>query len=731
MPSQVSLQADVVGVPGTAVDLLRSLSSVLRALSADGVSPLALVQLEAIGCKFLVSGPLARQIPDALTRSSSTKLGKLQTLVGWMPNDTTTTLAQTAGGQASALLIVGLVEMFCRNSTGHLLFDLSMKILPQDCCLASMGQLSDIAQVVSNKLKPLAFGQHHATHVTRIRETYHNSNIMVSPSVSASLLDRLTVDAIVEILDAVQQALRDANVIVQIKGFRGLGGIISLLMALCPDDVLLLVENGIIFEGQRRSVIVSVQQKQQTTLHVEKLIRGSKSSMTFPLSFRPDEFLAQPGRLSSYDHLTMRIEGCMTRMAEQILGVTLGESDPIIVSFVGLIGGIMVSFTGADFGPNSDFPRDGLRSLLGSHASQHVRDRLRLLFGVVPELKNIDLSADFKQFYQSLNTLAWDSALLCSHCDGSHQWAKSTLKGDSCRLCSIWGAFGSLVGNAVLLCLIETDLEALPIPQQPRAKLGPYLCRRLLHRVHNHPNSQRRPGNDPDTAGCYTIQDVHTDLCQLLGYIPTNSGQWHHVLGTSNGSTSTLPHTLEMSLSRESRLVRYWVLDGQFHDGRNYYTAITETTQVQPRPPATDSIIHPQNVIYPSPIGAHKNLTLSLRPHHNSLELCARISFQDHVLEMSFYDTHLAYMATSMTHACNHDPSGVVALSDATSIIATGVEAPVSSDERTSVVLTHGDKEAQFLAGVLGIPSLFQGGSCLNCMLQDANAGGFRLLIQS
>ncbi|KAI0410734.1 hypothetical protein F5X98DRAFT_384991 [Xylaria grammica] len=729
MSTQISLQADLISCPRAAVDLLGSLTPVLQALSADGVNPLAVLQLEAIGCCFPISGPLASRIPDALTRCSSTRLGRLQTLVGWMANDTTATLAQTAGGQASALLTLGLVEMFCRNFTGHLLFELSLKILPPNRCLASMGQLSDVAEIVSNKLKPLAFGQHHATHVTRIRQAYHDSDITVPPVTSASLLDRLTVDSLVELLDAVQQAVRDSNIMVRIEGFRGLGGIVSLFMALCPDDVLLLVENGILFEGQRRSVTISVRQDLETSFHVEKIIRGSKSSSALPVVFRLDEFLAQPGRLSSYDHLTMQMAGCMTRMVEQLLGATLRESDPVIVSFVNLIGGIMVSFTGADFGQRSDFPRAGLRSLLGPHAYPHVKDKLSLLFGIPPELDNIDLSANYNRFCASLGSLIQDS--LCSHCDGSRHWANLTSNRDPCRGCSIWGGFQSLVGHAVLLCLVDTDLQTLPILQQPRAKLGPYLCRRLLHRLYAGTHTQSRVENQSDSPGWYSTRDLHTDLCQLLGHIPTNAGEWHNVIGTSNGATCILPVTLEMSSPKGSRLVRYRILDGQFHDGRNYYKAITETAHVQPRASATNSILQAEQAVYPSSIGVHSDFTLSLRPHHNSLNLRAVIRFPAQVIEISFYDMHLAYMATSVANACAHDPNDLLARPTSKNVITTGVEAPVASQGRTSLVLTHGVSEAQILAGVLGVPSLFQGESCLNCMLKDANENGFQLLIQS
>ncbi|KAF2964209.1 hypothetical protein GQX73_g9370 [Xylaria multiplex] len=597
MAPNVALQADI---SQTAIELLGTVTPILRALSSDNVHPLAVLQLDAIGSRFPISGPLAKQIPDALTRSSSVRLGRLQNLVGWMAGDTSAALCQSAGGQASALLTLCLVEMFCRNSTGHLLFDLSMRVLPKNRCLASMAQLSDLAEVVSNKLKPLAFGQHHAIQVTRIRETYLRSDIELPPQTSASLLERLTIDSMVELLDAVQQALQDSTLLLYIEGFQGLGGVVSLLMALCPDDVTLLIEGEVIFQGQRRTIIISVKHEGKTLFGLEKIIHTKKSS-PHAVTFRPNEFLAHPGGFSSYDHLTMEAKGCLFRMAEQLLFVTKKPPQRVIASFVNLIGTIMLSFTGVDFGPGSDFPCDGLRL----------------------------------EFHKPLSI-----------------------------------------------------------------------------------------------SDMYTTQQLHADLCQLLGYIPSNAGEGQNVVGACSGSTSILPMTLGADSFIKGHLVRYRALDGQFHDGHSYYKAITENAHIQPRALARVSIQR-DNTISPSAMGVHSNIILSLRPHHNSLTLRATVNFGTQMKEISFYDANLAYMATCLAHPCDHHPKDPVTVLDTASVIRTGVEAPVASDGRISVVLTHNNSEAQFLAGVRGVPSMYQGISCLGCMINRAKEGGFQLLIQS
>jgi sulfur transfer complex TusBCD TusB component (DsrH family) len=656
-----------------------------------------------------------------------------------MPGDTAATLAQTAGGQAAALLTVCLVEMFCRNSTGHLLFELSLRILPRNSCLASMTHLSDLAETLANKLRPLAFGQHHAIHLTRIRETYLHAGIDVPPGILSSLLDRLSVDAMADLLADVQLALRDETVVVRIEGFQGLGGIVALVMALCPDDVLLLVEDGIIAKGTRCSVIVSIKHQQATSFHTERILRsGDKTFTSLPTHFRVNEFLAHPGRLSSYDHLSLNADGCLASMVEQLLvNVTVQSPTKVILRLADLITATICSFCGPDFSSAlSQFPQDGLRSLLGPPAQNKARARLGTLFGIAPSLLgNIEPIASYEALRQSLQELVPDEeACECSQCLGTHIWANLGPGRPPCRLRSVWGGLQDLIGQAVLLCFVDTDLQVIPITQFPRTKMGRHLCRRLLLRA-NLLGDGSYPPCEPQGRE-YSAQDLHDDLCALLGTVPCTAGQGHNLLGTSNGATSIFPSTLDISASNNDHIVRYRVVDGQFHDGYSYYKALIERPNIVPRPHTDTSLLHDlksgEGGLGPSSLGVHSNLMLSVRPAHNSLTLRVTAMFTGKAVDASFYDMHLAFLATSVAPPCDHDPAGSCTLLDwQDSFLASGVDTPVASDGRTSVALTHGNVDAQFLAGVSGVPTLFQGGSCLNCSMREAKDKGFELLIQS
>ena len=178
---------------------------------------------------------------------------------------TSTALAQTAGGRAAALLSLTLVELYEESEAGSILFHLSSKILRGDQNNASMIQLEQVATTVSNKLKTLAFGNHLGTHVTRIREAYLNSgrDIPRNP---------LSLETLTEFLAALHTALYEESSVLYVEGCRGIGVIVALVVALCPNDTVINVENESLFQGERRSIIISIKSEFKTHFGLETVL---------------------------------------------------------------------------------------------------------------------------------------------------------------------------------------------------------------------------------------------------------------------------------------------------------------------------------------------------------------------------------------------------------------------------------------------------------------------------
>lgn len=94
----IQSQADIgsLGIHG-----LGAFSSLLATLSADNVTPAAMVQMERLGASVLVNGPHAERCKDLMQRCSSTRLDRLGLLIGWRKDDSVSLMAASAGGRPS------------------------------------------------------------------------------------------------------------------------------------------------------------------------------------------------------------------------------------------------------------------------------------------------------------------------------------------------------------------------------------------------------------------------------------------------------------------------------------------------------------------------------------------------------------------------------------------------------------------------------------------------------
>jgi hypothetical protein len=251
--NSVSLQTDIENLPNNSVALLSAVAPIIQAISADNVSATAVIQVESLGSCFHLNGEWANTVPDFLTRVRSYRLKRLSHWVGWRAGDTASMMAQTSGGKAAAALCLVLVELYNQEKAGYILYELSALLLPQEKRVASMRQLGEVVTVLGNKLAAIGFGNHLASQVTRIRQTYFTAGLNVPPR----LLEPQTAETTIEFLHCVSKALIEQHSMLYWEGCAGGAQLLSLVMALCPEDTTVAVENEIIHQGSRRSVMMS------------------------------------------------------------------------------------------------------------------------------------------------------------------------------------------------------------------------------------------------------------------------------------------------------------------------------------------------------------------------------------------------------------------------------------------------------------------------------------------
>ncbi|EPS32156.1 hypothetical protein PDE_07116 [Penicillium oxalicum 114-2] len=248
MSDAVGIQADIGSL---SLASLGGFSTILTALSADDVQPMALLQLQDLGAAFPVSGPVTVKIPEYLQRFHSTRLERLGIAVGWRKGDSASLLAQTIGGQAVALLAVCLCNIH-RQSVGHVFFTISKALLPRSVCLSSPSILQRAVEVLADKLALIGFGTIIAKQVCRIHEAYAK----LQQKVPINILEELNEDWMAEMLVDISHALQEDEGVIQIRGCCGMGYILALVVTLFADDCTVTIEDLIIHQGKNSASII-------------------------------------------------------------------------------------------------------------------------------------------------------------------------------------------------------------------------------------------------------------------------------------------------------------------------------------------------------------------------------------------------------------------------------------------------------------------------------------------
>ncbi len=86
------------------------------------------------------------------------RLDHLAVVVGWRKNDTASLMAESAGGQVIALILLCLKNPFKHSDTGTILARLCSRLLSDSRNVSRVSQLADIAKLFTGKLDTLGFG---------------------------------------------------------------------------------------------------------------------------------------------------------------------------------------------------------------------------------------------------------------------------------------------------------------------------------------------------------------------------------------------------------------------------------------------------------------------------------------------------------------------------------------------------------------------------------------------
>lgn len=692
--SQVSLQADVgsLGIRG-----LGAFTSVLATLSADNIVPMALIQMEQLGTNLPVNGKLAEDIKALLQRCKDVRLDHFAFFVGWRKNDSASLMAESAGGQAIALLSVCLKSLFRHPDIGIILMHLCSRLCPRPTNVSSVSQLADVASLLASKADALGFGNLLAKEVAKIYDVYR---ALGRPSAPAELLENLSTESTIEVLEKVSQALCQDSKICRISGYRAMGHIVGLIRALFPHDLVLTVEGVVVQDVERpkiRCEIIDTDTGGMTRIYLETSISNS-TSFKLPIE-RFDLTSNNMGHDTLYSFKWSTWLTDYLRLIFLNYGLMCNESIiQACCDFLVLVPSSLNIHATITSPNHQDTPRPipptKMLALLGSFPRARICLICKLILGCTPTEHHLDLPTAFAKLVEAIEGIS--DLLICAcprnSCDWSKGWftlSTEQLKSrKKCQRLQLWNAIGSALESGLWSFFIDAGPNVTIRPRS-EAEGSRYITRFMKK----------------DRARSLFAEDFLGLVSRLI-----NDSRWSaNRIITSSGSCTLYPTVLKTMEIPPHQLVTFTVVEGQIVHEHRYHRYLC-AADPRVRPKQKHSLM---DRIVPSHIGDYSGSPLlTIREGYDSLELHISIEYARNDVKLNLTKVILGYIGMQWTSMCAH--SVTKPMNPSKWAIATSVASPATA-RRLGVAMTRWNPIAQFLCCEYGYQAVLQKECCLDC----------------
>ncbi|ERF74438.1 hypothetical protein EPUS_06616 [Endocarpon pusillum Z07020] len=696
MPRDVIPQVDVGALT---LNGLAAFSPLIAALSTDNVSPMAMIQLQSLGDLFHTSGRYAARVPDLLQRCSSVPLDQLGMAIGWRKGDAASLMAQSAGGQAIALLCFCLVNLYPRES-GDILFELSRNVLRRDLAISSIAQLADVSQLLDGKLSALGFGNILAEQVLYIHKVFEQ----LEESVPSDFLHSISRDSMVDLLSALSRAFREEEILVRISGSQGMGYIVALAAILFPMDTTLIIGSFIIREGTSKLIFLELDKTADsgcpTQIRVEKVLK-TETPDSLPINIVSEEAPRPPS--SYYFEWTGHVaDWLFIRFAE--MGVTCTSALLVACCDVLLLLPHLVQVSWVDS------PRLNMFSLLGPEPMQRIYHVCRVVFREVPSGQFKDLKSAYRNLVQSfIGCAGVKSQCTCGKCDLHKGW-KTVERQYNCATRNLWRCIGKALSGGFWYFYVHAQEHATLAPDESYCDLEYNV---VLDTIYGEIFKVGRPIEYPG-------QRIHHYLMELV--------QGRDIeLAHSNRSSTICPASLLQLKRGLDEGVRYELKDGRMLvDGRYYRSLLSTSVEVRPR--ASKSLYQRKGHITPTSLGEHSNLVFTIREFSSGLELRTTAICNGQSLHLNLLDIIISSLVVQIAAPCEHGPGCLLDEEYSKDVFTTSIAGPLADGKKIAITQTRDNPVAQLLACEAGIP-LLQRDCCLNCAFKQAKEHNYSQII--
>lgn len=716
MAQQIVPQVDVGSL---SLQGLSRFSQMLSTLSADNVLPMAMIQMENLGALFPTNGEHAAKVPDLLQRYSSIRIDRLSLAIGWRKGDAASLMATSAGGQAVSLLCVCLCSLLTPADTGEVLFQLSQTFLPRNEAISSVSQLANVAALLGGKLDILGFGNLLAHQVMRVNSAYEQLSIPFPND----FLEQITSESMFELLYSISQALREETALVRISGSCGMGHVLGVVLMLFPQDVVVTVENVVIHEGLRRSLLLEIVSHEEYNGMLKVQVETTLDTATSgPLL----QNLVKIGHGHDPSLYRFTWSGWIAHYLElEFLSVGLVCTQDLLLACCELLV-LIPAFVNAQSFPASDFPRKGLIALLGPAPNERMRQICLSTYQVQPRMVLKSLPTAYKDLVSVFRMLA--SRIQCS-CGREHSiidlskawgsnysWHRASI---FCHFYRILAAIGNALNMGLCCFFVEAGPNATIRGSYPASfthqefLATDAICRAIL------PGDAFR--DEWAIPNCDTLHE--SILTCFSGYHSP------HSLASSSNSSTIYPVLLEKMQIDSSKRASYLLLEGRLFFNDRYHRRIESAKAPSTRVMGEKFLSDPKNEVFPSSVGEHSHILLTLKERFSWLEIRTSVRVSGVNLDLDLFAILISCYGLNMPEPCNHPVSDPLVPELQDLVRTTSVASPYAPGW-ISIVQAQHNPTAQFLA-CEHVPTLWLKDCCLSCAVRQAKNEGFKMIIVS
>ena len=573
--------------------------------------------------------------------------------------DTASLLSQTAGGQAIALLCFCLKNIY---------------ILSVNQSLASIEQLAQAASIVSSKVLTRGFGNILARHVFRIHDAYK----LMGKAMQCGFFDRITRESVVDYFHALSKVFCEENQVVRVSGTQAMAHMVTIAMIMFPNDVLMPVDEVIIHQGQRRSIILELDSNREgcgpSVIQVEQaLSRCSLAPMPISVQQRTER---EPSPFSNYvfewsGQVANALQNCF-------LNVGLVCPDAFYVALCDYI--LQATSFGQALGPNQMADYVGLDCLV------RVREVCRIVLRSMPSCTSHDISSASHNLAQTfLNALGDKVECTCSgkdtECDVYSGWESGPhMAGPSgtkyCIQGALWRDVWFSVEHVMNCLLVDAETNAT-IP------FSGFMTKR-------HSSGFIDLVNEAFDPRPCKPEDIYSRVMNFGGMDSTQ----RVALAREVGSSTIYPATL-LSLRLEPKTgSRYCLRDGQLLVKDRYYQRL-DSRNANGRSKAPSRSARKYHLIVPSRDGEHSRVDFSVQESLRTLLLRTTVEVRGQTLQLDLGRCILSSMLVKDAQACDHWLKGALDPELNVAVLATSVAAPIAKRcDTIAIVLTKGNPEA-------------------------------------